>query len=106
MYVHCPCLLQVVYIIDKKHSRACAGHLRALRDNSNTKALFAPVDHRLPRLLVAASQCPPDFFTRPSDYASTLFVARIGEWLPKGNMANGYVPFAQWPVAKTFGYKL
>ena len=48
-YWFCP---QVVFIIEKKHSRACTGTVRPLQDKNPNKALFAPSDYRLPRLII------------------------------------------------------
>ena len=39
-------------IIEKKHSRACTGTVRPLQDKNPNKALFAPNDYRLPRMII------------------------------------------------------
>ena len=49
---------QVVYIAERKHSRAAAGNIRLMPDNKQDRALFAPTDHRVPRLIIPLSDCP------------------------------------------------
>ena len=78
-----------MYIIDEVHSRACTGHLQLLPDKNKEKVLFVPVDHRVPRLYIPMNECPENFYARPQDFKSTLFVARILDWLPNGKMASG-----------------
>lgn len=72
----------VVYIIEKKHSRAAGGHLKPFNSRNKEAAdgLFVPTDSRLPRLRIPHDSCPPGFFERPQDFANSLFVARITEW--------------------------
>ncbi|XP_030608531.1 DIS3-like exonuclease 2 [Archocentrus centrarchus] len=78
---------KVVYIVEKKHSRAATGFLKHLPDKPF--ALFSPVDHRLPRINVPLADCPEDFASRPSDYTSTLFICRITDWAANSNFAEG-----------------
>lgn len=84
---------KVVYITEKKHSRAATGFLRLLADRSSDLfrkfALFSPADHRVPRVHVPLSDCPADFAARPKDYAATLFVCRIVDWREDSNFALG-----------------
>ena len=49
---------QVVYIVERKHSRAVAGNIRPMSDNSQENVLFAPNDHRVSRIIVPVSDCP------------------------------------------------
>ncbi|XP_061408135.1 DIS3-like exonuclease 2 isoform X2 [Lethenteron reissneri] len=93
---------KVVYILEKKHSRAATGHLRAPSCGQGTVAspkgpgpfiLFSPLDHRVPRIHIPQSECPPEFLARPGDFVNTLFVARITEWpedtkIPRGSLAK------------------
>jgi len=67
----------VVSILEKKNSRWAAGHLKLFPDKNNEWALFSPNDSRIPRIKIRLSQCPPDFYTNSSFYASTLFIAQI-----------------------------
>ncbi|XP_077343772.1 DIS3-like exonuclease 2 isoform X1 [Lithobates pipiens] len=84
---------KVVYILEKKHSRAATGFIKPMTDKNGDLAkkfaLFSPVDHRLPRILVPLADCPTDFVTRPQDYASTLFICRITAWREDSNFAEG-----------------
>lgn len=86
-------VLQVVYILEKKHSRAATGTIRLLTDRNSELfkkcAMFSPVDHRVPRAYVALADCPPDFATRPEDYSNTLFICRIVDWREDSNFAIG-----------------
>uniref|UniRef100_A0A8D3D8X3 DIS3-like exonuclease 2 n=1 Tax=Scophthalmus maximus TaxID=52904 RepID=A0A8D3D8X3_SCOMX len=84
----------VVYIVEKKHSRAATGFLKFLPDKPF--AMFAPVDHRVPRINVPLADCPLDFSSRPGDYISTLFICRITNWSTDSNFAEGR-------LAKTLG---
>ena len=43
-------------------------------------AKFSPTDSGFPRMKIAMSCCPKDFFTRPQDYANMVFVAQIDKW--------------------------
>lgn len=80
---------QVVYIVEKKHSRAVTGFLKFLPDKSF--AMFSPVDHRVPRINVPLTDCPQDFRTRPADYTNALFICRITNWAADSNFAEGWV---------------
>uniref|UniRef100_A0A8C7Y7Y3 DIS3-like exonuclease 2 n=1 Tax=Oryzias sinensis TaxID=183150 RepID=A0A8C7Y7Y3_9TELE len=84
----------VVYIVEKKHSRAVTGSLKFFPDKPF--ALFSPVDHRVPRINVPLSDCPEDFNIRPEVYANTLFICRITDWTADN-------AFAQGRLAKTLG---
>uniref|UniRef100_A0A8C4DX75 DIS3-like exonuclease 2 n=1 Tax=Dicentrarchus labrax TaxID=13489 RepID=A0A8C4DX75_DICLA len=85
---------QVVYIVEKKHSRAATGFLKFLPDKPF--AMFSPVDHRVPRINVQLADCPEDFCSRPGDYTNTLFICRITYWAADSNFAEGQ-------LAKTLG---
>ncbi|XP_064341333.1 DIS3-like exonuclease 2 isoform X2 [Camelus dromedarius] len=84
---------KVVYILEKKHSRAATGFLKLLADKNSELfrkyALFSPSDHRVPRIYVPLKDCPQDFLTRPKDYANTLFICRIVDWKEDSNFALG-----------------
>lgn len=84
---------KVVYIVEKKHSRAATGFLKLLADKNSELfrkyALFSPSDHRVPRIYVLLKDCPQDFVTRPKDYANTLFICRIVDWKEDSNFALG-----------------
>ncbi|KAL6491341.1 hypothetical protein MHYP_G00016860 [Metynnis hypsauchen] len=85
---------KVVYIVEEKHSRAASGFLKFLPDKHF--AMFSPADHRVPRVNVPLTDCPPDFPSRPGDYANTLFICRITHW-PYDNI------FAEGRLAKSLG---
>ncbi|XP_041848575.1 DIS3-like exonuclease 2 [Melanotaenia boesemani] len=85
---------KVVYIVEKKHSRAVTGFLKFLPDKPF--AMFSPVDHRVPRINVPLADCPEDFSSRPGDYTNTLFICRITNWAVDSNFAEGQ-------LAKTLG---
>ncbi|KAM9248483.1 DIS3-like exonuclease 2 isoform 1-T1 [Dugong dugon] len=84
---------KVVYILEKKHSRAAAGLIKLLADKNSELfrkyALFSPSDHRVPRIYVPLKDCPQDFVTRPKDYANTLFMCRIVDWKEDSSFALG-----------------
>lgn len=84
---------KVVYISEKKHSRAATGFLKLLANKNNNLfqkyALFSPVDHRVPRIYVPLKDCPHDFVTRSKDYENTLFICRIVDWKEDCNFALG-----------------
>ncbi|XP_064460554.1 DIS3-like exonuclease 2 [Ornithodoros turicata] len=80
---------KVVHILECKNSRVTAGHLKLLNDNNPTWVLFSPKDSRFPRMMIPSQECPPAFFHRPGDYADTLFLAELTEWLPESNFARG-----------------
>ncbi|CAL8326820.1 unnamed protein product [Arctogadus glacialis] len=85
---------KVVYIVERKHSRAVTGFLKLLPDLPFAK--FSPVDHRVPRINVPLADCPPDFSARPADYANILFICRITSWAEDSSFAEGC-------LAKTLG---
>ncbi|XP_061588980.1 DIS3-like exonuclease 2 [Cololabis saira] len=78
---------KVVYIVERKHSRAVTGFLKFLQDKPF--AMFSPVDHRVPRVNVPLRDCPADFCSRPGDFLSTLFICRITDWPADSNYAEG-----------------
>ncbi|XP_052267477.1 DIS3-like exonuclease 2 isoform X2 [Dreissena polymorpha] len=80
---------KVVAIIERKHSRACTGQIRPMQDKHCGRALFAPNDHRMPRIMIPIENCPKDFLGRPDDYARNLFVARVTDWRSDSMMADG-----------------
>ncbi|KAM3932088.1 DIS3-like exonuclease 2 isoform 2-T2 [Leptodactylus fuscus] len=84
---------KVVYILEKKHSRAATGFIKPMTDKNGELAkkyaLFSPVDHRLPRIYVPLADCPAEFLIRPQDFASTLFICRITDWRSDSNFAEG-----------------
>uniref|UniRef100_A0A2K6L926 DIS3 like 3'-5' exoribonuclease 2 n=1 Tax=Rhinopithecus bieti TaxID=61621 RepID=A0A2K6L926_RHIBE len=84
---------KVVYILEKKHSRAATGFLKLLADKNSELfkkyALFSPSDHRVPRIYVPLKDCPQDFVARPKDYANTLFICRIVDWKEDCSFALG-----------------
>uniref|UniRef100_A0A4W6BXV3 DIS3-like exonuclease 2 n=1 Tax=Lates calcarifer TaxID=8187 RepID=A0A4W6BXV3_LATCA len=84
----------VVYIVEKKHSRAATGFLKFLPEKPF--AMFSPMDHRVPRINVPLVDCPEDFSSRPGDYTNTLFICRITNWAADSNFAEGR-------LAKTLG---
>ena len=51
-------ILQVVGIIEEKHSRIAAGLLEKRTDNNNKFALLIPLDRRIPRCDVPIKSCP------------------------------------------------
>uniref|UniRef100_A0A8C0EK03 DIS3-like exonuclease 2 n=1 Tax=Bubo bubo TaxID=30461 RepID=A0A8C0EK03_BUBBB len=89
------CFFQVVYILEKKHSRAATGFIKLLADKNSELfkrcAMFSPVDHRVPRAYVSLADCPQDFVTRPEDYSNMLFICRIVDWKEDSNFATGYL---------------
>ncbi|KAM8849262.1 DIS3-like exonuclease 2 isoform 2-T2 [Spinachia spinachia] len=78
---------KVVYIVEKKHSRAVTGFLKFLTDKPF--AMLSPVDHRVPRINVLLDDCPEDFRYRSADYTNTLFICRITNWPADSNFAEG-----------------
>ncbi|XP_076018288.1 DIS3-like exonuclease 2 [Genypterus blacodes] len=88
------CTAKVVYIVERKHSRAATGFLKYLPDKPF--AMFSPVDHRVPRINIPLADCPVDFTSRSGDYTSTLFICRITDWAADSNFAEGR-------LAKTLG---
>ncbi|KAM9323650.1 DIS3-like exonuclease 2 [Pholidichthys leucotaenia] len=78
---------KVVYIVEKKHSRAATGFLKLLPDKPF--ALFSPVDHRMPRINVPLADCPSDFTSHSDVYTNTLFICRIINWPAESFFAEG-----------------
>ena len=52
----------VVGIVEKKHNRLAAGHLKLFPDKSKDWVLFSPNDSRLPRIKIKLSECPLGIF--------------------------------------------
>uniref|UniRef100_A0A3B5QPE4 DIS3-like exonuclease 2 n=1 Tax=Xiphophorus maculatus TaxID=8083 RepID=A0A3B5QPE4_XIPMA len=90
----CAFTYQVVYIVERKHSRAVTGHLKFLPDKPF--AMFSPVDHRVPRINVKLDDCPAEFRANPGDFAKTLLICQITDWAADSNFAEGR-------LAKTLG---
>ncbi|XP_044529207.1 DIS3-like exonuclease 2 isoform X2 [Gracilinanus agilis] len=86
---------KVVYILEKKHSRAATGFIKPLADKNSELfrkcALFSPSDHRVPRVYVPLADCPADLVSRPNDYAQALFVCRIVAWEEHSHFAVGHL---------------
>ncbi|XP_072330384.1 DIS3-like exonuclease 2 isoform X2 [Scyliorhinus torazame] len=86
---------KVVYIVEKKHSRAVTGFIKPLSDKNselyNEFFMFSPVDHRVPRILIPSEDCPKDIMARPADYGSVLFICRIVDWRDDSNFADGHL---------------
>nr|XP_033814118.1 DIS3-like exonuclease 2 [Geotrypetes seraphini] len=86
---------KVVYILEKKHSRAATGFIKPLIDKNSELfkrcAMFSPVDHRLPRVYVPLMDCPDDFVARPEVYLNIIFICRIVEWKEDSNFAIGHL---------------
>ncbi|XP_033724656.1 DIS3-like exonuclease 2 isoform X3 [Pecten maximus] len=78
---------KVVTVLERKHLRICAGHIKPLKTNDGV--LFSPTDNRLPRILVSLDSCPPDILTRPASYSSMLFAAKIQDWTHDSAFAKG-----------------
>lgn len=76
----------VSQILQKKHTRITGGFIAPF---SNSHALFKPIDHRVPRMLISIEECPVDFNSSVKRYAETLFVAKISSWEPKNRFAHG-----------------
>jgi len=81
----------VVTIIEMKHNRLAAGHLKLFPDKSKEFALFSPNDSRLPRIKIKLNECPYDFYTNPQFYANSLFIARIKDIPINSRYAIGLV---------------
>ncbi|XP_041031967.1 DIS3-like exonuclease 2 isoform X1 [Carcharodon carcharias] len=86
---------KVIYIVERKHSRAVTGFVKPLPDKNSELYkeffLFSPVDHRVPRILVPSEDCPKDLMARPADYANVLFVCRIVDWRDDSSYADGHL---------------
>uniref|UniRef100_UPI00358F45D3 DIS3-like exonuclease 2 n=1 Tax=Myxine glutinosa TaxID=7769 RepID=UPI00358F45D3 len=97
---------KVVFIVERKHSRAAKGYLRLpqnycrtavqsgnKKSSSLSYALFAPTEHRMPRMRIPLSRCPAEFLQQLREFEQTLFVARIIDWprhsrLPEGQLSK------------------
>lgn len=86
---------KVVYIVERGHSRVCAGYLKAF-DQGKQLALLSPRDTKLPRVLLPLSDCPSDYCKSPKKYEATVFICRISEW-----MTN--VPFPVGSLYRSLG---
>lgn len=88
-----PWYFQVVYILEKKHSRAATGFLKLLADKNSELfrkyALFSPLDHRVPRIYVPPQGLSAGLCDPAQDYANTLFICRIMDWKEDSNFALG-----------------
>ncbi|XP_059507090.1 DIS3-like exonuclease 2 isoform X2 [Stegostoma tigrinum] len=86
---------KVIYIVERKHSRAVTGFIKPFPDKSSELYkgffMFSPVDHRVPRILVPSEECPKDFMARPSDYENVLFICRIVDWRDDSSFADGHL---------------
>ncbi|GFV58149.1 DIS3-like exonuclease 2 [Trichonephila clavipes] len=80
---------KVVHVLERKHSRIAAGHLKLCPDKNKNWALFSPNDSRVPRIMVPLSDCPNNFYERHYDYASVLFLAEIIDWKETSTFATG-----------------
>ena len=91
---------KVVYILEKKHPRIACGYLRPMTDPNDQDGLFSPTDIRLPRFRIAHDDCPPGFFDRPQDFATTLMIARLKEWHREAPLDSN---FAKGVFARSLG---
>ncbi|KAI6244124.1 DIS3-like exonuclease 2 [Aphelenchoides fujianensis] len=80
---------EVVFIAEAKHCRTAVGQLKLMADGNQKWSIFSPLDSRVPRLAIAASELPPNFFERPQDYSKHLFLAHIIEWQSTAQFARG-----------------
>ncbi|XP_050671831.1 DIS3-like exonuclease 2 [Leptidea sinapis] len=71
---------KVVYIKEKIHTRTCIGTMKLMPDKSRQRALFIPRDYRIPRLNVASTFWPNNFYEDSKRYENTLFMAKICDW--------------------------
>ncbi|XP_046484594.1 DIS3-like exonuclease 2 isoform X1 [Neodiprion pinetum] len=70
----------VVCILEKIHPRKAVGFLKVMPDKNNRVALFAPRDHKVPRLTIDSTYWPPNFYSDPESYANIMFSAEIISW--------------------------
>ncbi|XP_063965858.1 DIS3-like exonuclease 2 [Lytechinus pictus] len=82
---------RVVYICEYKHSRAASGHLKLPSNPKAPDVMFAPTDHRVPRIHIPRNECPATFIQRPQDYANTLFITQIINWPSTSPFAKGHL---------------
>ena len=91
----------VVYIIEKKHSRVASGHLKPFpHPKECPDGCFSPIDSRLPRIRIPREDCPPGFFDRPRDFENTLQVARIVSW-PEISSRDSFLAIGK--IARSLG---
>ncbi|XP_030837613.1 DIS3-like exonuclease 2 [Strongylocentrotus purpuratus] len=89
-----PKTARVVYICEYKHSRAASGHLKLPSNPRAPDVMFAPTDHRVPRIYIPRKECPATFSQRPQDYANTLFIAQIIDWPLISAFAKGHLLYS------------
>ncbi|XP_012259938.2 DIS3-like exonuclease 2 [Athalia rosae] len=70
----------VVCILEKIHPRKIVGFLKPMADRNTQIALFAPKDHKVPRLNIDRSSWPPNFDKDPNSFSNTMFLAEIVSW--------------------------
>ncbi|XP_015915494.1 DIS3-like exonuclease 2 [Parasteatoda tepidariorum] len=80
---------KVVHVLQTKHSCIAAGHLKLCNDRNPKWALFSPNDSRVPRMMIPISDCPQNFYHRPTDYSKVLFLGQIVEWNETSTFASG-----------------
>eukprot|EP00731_Ephydatia_muelleri_P024265 Em0016g536a len=80
--------VKVVYIMEKQHSRACAGFLKAF-DKAGGRALLSPKDAKVPRVVVPLKECPENYCQNPKEHQSTLFICKINDWPSESPFATG-----------------
>lgn len=73
MFVYFDMFPQVVYIVEKKHSRSAMGHIQLHPDPNHQCALFTPNDRRVPRILVPLADCPKGEISKLSETVSYLW---------------------------------
>ena len=56
----------MVYISEKKHTRAATGHIKLMADKNPKWAMFSPMDSRVPRMFVAMADCPQSKYFMPT----------------------------------------
>lgn len=77
---------QVVYILEKVHSRVCVGYLTKIGEKDY--ATLCPRDSRIPRLLIPLTTLSVHIVQNPSAYENILFKAKIVSW-ESPNFAQG-----------------
>ncbi|KAK3885314.1 hypothetical protein Pcinc_010457 [Petrolisthes cinctipes] len=71
---------KVVHILERRNPRMAAGTLKLFQDKNPNLAMFAPTDHRVPRMKIPMNQCPSDFYQNHLSYAKRIFLCRITQW--------------------------
>ncbi|KAE9419855.1 hypothetical protein Angca_005916, partial [Angiostrongylus cantonensis] len=84
-------IFKVVGILERKHSRLTMGRLELSAASQRHWVKFSPTDSRMPRLMIASSKLPKEFFNRPQDFSQILFIAKILEWADDSVMAVGEI---------------